>query len=38
MGERRLLAPFLHDFIGALPHGDEINGGGKNMALVAANS
>jgi hypothetical protein len=38
MGERRPLAPFLHDFMGALPHGDEIHGGGKNVALVAANS
>jgi hypothetical protein len=33
MGERRPLAPFLHGFMGALPHG-----GGENMALVAANS
>jgi hypothetical protein len=38
MGERRPLAPFLHGFMGALPHGDRIHGGGKNMALVAANS
>jgi hypothetical protein len=38
MGERRPLAPFLHGFMGALPHGDEIHGGGKNVALVAANS
>jgi hypothetical protein len=38
MGERRPLAPFLHGFIGALPHGDGIQGGGKNVALVAANS
>jgi hypothetical protein len=37
-GERRPLAPFLHGFMGALPHGDEIHGGGKNVALVAANS
>jgi hypothetical protein len=28
MGERRPLAPFLHRFMGALPHGDEIHGGG----------
>jgi hypothetical protein len=27
-GERRPLAPFLHGFMGALPHGDEIHGGG----------
>jgi hypothetical protein len=32
------LSPFLHGFMGALPHGDEIHGGGKNVALVAANS
>jgi hypothetical protein len=32
MGERRPLAPFLHGFMGALPHG------GENVALVAANS
>ena len=38
MGEHRPLAPFLHGFLGALPHGDEIHGGGKNVALVAANS
>jgi hypothetical protein len=38
MGERRPLAPFLHGFMGALPHGDEIHGGGENVALVAANS
>jgi hypothetical protein len=38
MGERRPLAPFLHGFMGALPHGDGIHGGGENMALVAANS
>jgi hypothetical protein len=38
MGERRPLAPFLHGFMGALPHGDGIHGGGKNVALVAANS
>jgi hypothetical protein len=28
MGERRPLAPFLHGFMGALPRGDEIHGGG----------
>jgi hypothetical protein len=38
MGERRPLAPFLHGFMGTLPHGVGIRGGGKNMALVAANS
>jgi hypothetical protein len=38
MGERRPLAPFLHGFMGALPHRDGIHGGGENMALVAANS
>jgi hypothetical protein len=38
MGEHRPLAPFLHGFMGALPHGDGIHGGGKNVALVAANS
>jgi hypothetical protein len=38
MGERRPLAPFLHGFMGALPHGDGIHGEGENMALVAANS
>jgi hypothetical protein len=38
MGERRPLAPFLHGFIGALPHGDGIHGRGENVALVAANS
>jgi hypothetical protein len=37
-GERRPLAPFLHGFMGALSHGDRIHGGGKNVALVAANS
>jgi hypothetical protein len=37
-GERRLLAPFLHGFMGALSYGDGIHGEGKNMALVAANS
>jgi hypothetical protein len=37
MGERCPLAPFLHGFMGALPHGDGIHGGGKNLALVAAN-
>jgi hypothetical protein len=28
MGERRPLSPFLHGFMGALLHGDEIHGGG----------
>jgi hypothetical protein len=37
-GERRPLAPFLHGFMGALPHEDEIHGGGENMALMATNS
>ena len=37
-GERRPLASFLHGFLGALPHGDEVHGGGKNVALVAGNS
>jgi hypothetical protein len=31
-------APFLHGFMGALPHRDGIHGGGENVALVAANS
>ena len=35
MGERRPLASLLHGFLGALPHGDEIHGGGKNVTLVA---
>jgi hypothetical protein len=34
MGERRPLAPFFHGFMGALPHGDGIHGGGENVALV----
>jgi hypothetical protein len=38
MGKRRPLAPFLHGFLGALPRGDGIHGGGENVALVAANS
>jgi hypothetical protein len=38
MGERRPLASFLHGFMGALPHGDGIHVGGKNVAPVAANS
>jgi hypothetical protein len=38
MGERRPLAPFLYGFMGVLPHGDGIHGGGENVALVAANS
>jgi hypothetical protein len=37
MGEHRPLAPFLHGFMGALPHRDRIHGGGENVALVAAN-
>jgi hypothetical protein len=37
MGERRPLAPFLHGFMGALPNGDGIHGGGKNVDLVAIN-
>jgi hypothetical protein len=37
MGERHPLAPFLHGFMGALRHGDGIHGGGKNVAMVAAN-
>jgi hypothetical protein len=28
MGERRPLAPFLHGFMGDLPHRDRIHGGG----------
>jgi hypothetical protein len=28
MGKRRPLAPFLHGFMGALPRGDGIHGGG----------
>ena len=38
MGERRPLVSFLHGFLGALPHGDGIHGGGKNVALEAGNS
>jgi hypothetical protein len=37
MEERRPLAPFLHGFMGALPHGYGIHGGGESVALVAAN-
>ena len=37
-GEHRPLAPFLHGFLGSLPYGYGIHGGGKNVALVAANS
>jgi hypothetical protein len=37
MGERHPLAPFLHGFMGALPHGDGIHGGDENVALVATN-
>jgi hypothetical protein len=36
-GEHRPLAPFLHGFMGALPRGDGIHGGGENVALVDAN-
>jgi hypothetical protein len=32
------LSPFLYGFMEALPHEDGIHGGGKNVALVAANS
>ena len=35
MRERRPLASLLHGFLGALPHGDEIHGGDKNVTLVA---
>ena len=35
MGERRPLASLLHGFLGALPHGDWIHWGGKNVTLVA---
>ena len=38
VGEHRPLAPLLHGFLGDLPHGDGIHGGGKHVALVAANS
>jgi hypothetical protein len=38
MGERRPLALFLHGFLGALPHGDGIHGGGKNVAFGGCNS
>ena len=38
MGERRPLALFLHGFLGALPHGDGIHGGGKNVAFGGWNS
>jgi hypothetical protein len=38
MGERRPLAPFLHGFTRALPHGDGIHGGGKNVAFGGWNS
>ena len=33
LGERRPLASLLHGFLGALPHGDGIHGGGKNVAF-----
>ena len=38
MGERLPLAPFLHGFMGALPHGDGIHEGGKNVAFEVGNS
>jgi hypothetical protein len=38
MGEHRPLAPFLHGFLGALPHIDGIHGGGKKMAFGGCNS
>jgi hypothetical protein len=38
MGESRPLAPFLHGFLGALPHGDGIHGEGKNVAFGGCNS
>jgi hypothetical protein len=38
MGERRPLAPFRYVFLGALPHGDGIHGGGKNVAFGGCNS
>jgi hypothetical protein len=38
MGERCSLAPILHGFMGSLPHGYGIHGGGENVALVATNS
>jgi hypothetical protein len=38
MGESCPLAPFLHGFLGALPHGDGIHGGGKNVAFGGCNS
>ena len=33
LGERRPLASLLHGFLGALPHGDGIHGGGKKVAF-----
>ena len=36
--ERSPLASLLHGFLGVLPHGDGVHGGGKNVALVARNS
>jgi hypothetical protein len=36
MGERRPLAPFLHGFLGALPHGDGIHGEAKMWLSAAA--
>ena len=38
LGERRPLASLLHGFLGALPHGDGIHGGGKNVAFGGCNS
>ena len=32
------LSPFLHGFLGALPHGDGIHGGGKKVVFEAGNS
>ena len=33
MGERRPLASLLHDFLGSLPHGDGIHGGGQKRGF-----
>jgi hypothetical protein len=38
IGESRPLAPFLHGFLGALPHGDGNHGGGQNVAFSCCNS
>jgi hypothetical protein len=32
------VSPFLYGFLGALPHGDGIHGGGKNVAFGGCNS